>query len=88
MSEKVDREKKAEYELTALIYNRLTNQQLEDPSKFRIIVHDINDNAPVFVQKVFNGSVVEMSPLGKLFTPHFGARLSKISYHVAELTLR
>ncbi|XP_032086696.1 cadherin-5 [Thamnophis elegans] len=68
VSERLDREKKAEYELTALIYNRLTGQQLEDPSKFRIIVHDINDNAPVFVQKVFNGSVVEMSPLGTSVT--------------------
>uniref|UniRef100_A0A8C6XVV2 Cadherin-5 n=1 Tax=Naja naja TaxID=35670 RepID=A0A8C6XVV2_NAJNA len=68
VSERLDREKKAEYELTALIYNRLTNQQMEDPSKFRIIIHDINDNAPVFVQKVFNGSVVEMSPLGTSVT--------------------
>ncbi|XP_007421112.1 cadherin-5 [Python bivittatus] len=68
VSETLDREKKAEYELTALIFNRLTNQQLEEPSKFRIIVHDINDNAPVFVQKVFNGSVVEMSPIGTSVT--------------------
>ncbi|KAL7978844.1 hypothetical protein Chor_013333 [Crotalus horridus] len=68
VTERLDREKKAEYELTALISNRLTNLPLEDPSKFRIIVHDINDNAPVFVQKVFNGSVVEMSPLGTSVT--------------------
>ncbi|XP_063168803.1 cadherin-5 [Candoia aspera] len=68
VSETLDREKKAEYELTALIFNRLTNHQLEEPSKFRIIVHDINDNAPVFVQKVFNGSVAEMSPLGTSVT--------------------
>ncbi|NXX94360.1 CADH5 protein, partial [Centropus bengalensis] len=62
--ERLDREKKAEYELTALIIDRRNNQSLEPPSKFIIKVYDINDNAPVFVQKVFNGSVPEMSPVG------------------------
>lgn len=62
--ERLDREKKAEYELTALIIDRRNNQSLEPPSKFIIKVYDINDNIPVFVQKVFNGSVPEMSPVG------------------------
>ncbi|NXG16567.1 CADH5 protein, partial [Grallaria varia] len=66
--ERLDREKKAEYELTALIIDRRNNQSLEPPSKFIIRVHDINDNVPVFVQKVFNGSVPEMSPAGTSVT--------------------
>ncbi|XP_009673011.1 cadherin-5 [Struthio camelus] len=66
--ERLDREKKAEYELTALIIDRRNNQSLEPPSKFVIKVYDINDNVPVFVQKVFNGSVPEMSPVGTSVT--------------------
>ncbi|NWX85187.1 CADH5 protein, partial [Nothoprocta ornata] len=66
--ERLDREKKAEYELTALIIDKRNNQSLEAPSKFIIKVYDINDNAPVFVQKVFNGSVPEMSPVGTSVT--------------------
>ncbi|NXF08085.1 CADH5 protein, partial [Smithornis capensis] len=66
--ERLDREKKAEYELTALIIDKRNNQSLEPPSKFIIKVYDINDNAPVFVQKVFNGSVPEMSPVGTSVT--------------------
>lgn len=62
--ERLDREKKAEYELTALIIDKTNNRSLERPSKFIIKVYDINDNAPVFVQRVFNGSVPEMSPVG------------------------
>nr|XP_028595492.1 cadherin-5 isoform X1 [Podarcis muralis] len=67
-NERLDREKKAEYHLKAHILDRFTNKSLEQPSVFRIIVYDINDNAPVFVQKVFNGSVLEMSPLGTSVT--------------------
>uniref|UniRef100_A0A8D0G7V6 Cadherin-5 n=1 Tax=Sphenodon punctatus TaxID=8508 RepID=A0A8D0G7V6_SPHPU len=66
--ERLDREKKAEYELTALIIDKRTNKSLEPPSTFRIKVYDVNDNSPVFVQKVFNGSVPEMSPLGTSVT--------------------
>ncbi|OXB84046.1 UNVERIFIED_CONTAM: hypothetical protein H355_015557 [Colinus virginianus] len=66
--ERLDREKKAEYELTAYIIDRRNNQSLEPPSKFIIKVSDINDNAPVFVQRVFNGSVPEMSRLGTSVT--------------------
>ncbi|NXX72907.1 CADH5 protein, partial [Spizella passerina] len=66
--ERLDREKKAEYELTALIIDRTNNRSLERPSRFIIKVYDINDNAPVFVHKVFNGSVPEMSPVGTSVT--------------------
>ncbi|NXS26106.1 CADH5 protein, partial [Pomatostomus ruficeps] len=66
--ERLDREKKAEYELTALIIDKTNNRSLERPSKFIIKVYDINDNAPVFVQRVFNGSVPEMSPVGTSVT--------------------
>ncbi|XP_010195957.2 cadherin-5 [Colius striatus] len=66
--ERLDREKKAEYELTALIIDKRNNRSLEPPSKFIIKVYDINDNVPVFVQKVFNGSVPEMSPVGTSVT--------------------
>nr|XP_033796043.1 cadherin-5 isoform X2 [Geotrypetes seraphini] len=46
--------------------DRNTNRTLEPPSKFIIKVYDINDNIPVFVQKVFEGSVQERSPIGSL----------------------
>ncbi|XP_030060351.1 cadherin-5 [Microcaecilia unicolor] len=64
--ERLDREKKADYELTALLLDRNTSRTLEPPSKFVIKVYDINDNSPVFEQKVFEGSVQEMSPVGTL----------------------
>ncbi|XP_062996959.1 cadherin-5 isoform X2 [Elgaria multicarinata webbii] len=67
-NERLDREKKASYRLTALILDRSTNKRLEEPSTFLIIVQDVNDNAPVFEQRVFNGSVKEMSPLGTSVT--------------------
>ncbi|XP_048371915.1 cadherin-5 [Sphaerodactylus townsendi] len=66
--ERLDREQKAEYQLMAHILDRTTNKSLEPPSKFRIIVQDVNDNAPIFVQRVFNGSVLEMSPVGTSVT--------------------
>ncbi|XP_067396207.1 cadherin-5 [Emydura macquarii macquarii] len=66
--ERLDREKKSEYELTALFIDKTTNQTLEPPSTFIIKVFDVNDNVPVFVQKMFNGSVPEMSPVGTSVT--------------------
>ncbi|XP_042294221.1 cadherin-5 [Sceloporus undulatus] len=68
VNERLDREKKAVYQLKALIIDRNTNQYLEPPSTFQIVVLDDNDNAPVFEQKVFNGSVAEMSALGTSVT--------------------
>lgn len=74
--ERLDREKKAEYELTALIIDRTNNRSLERPSRFIIKVYDINDNAPVFVHKVFNGSVPEMSPVGESSSTHLPSCLA------------
>ncbi|KAM8946815.1 cadherin-5 [Pelodytes ibericus] len=66
--ERLDREKKSQYELLALLVDRLTNKTLEPPSKFIIKVTDINDNAPVFTENQYNASVPEMSPTGTLVT--------------------
>lgn len=62
--ERLDREKIPEYFLTALIVDKNTNKNLEQPSSFTIKVHDINDNWPVFAHQVFNASVPEMSAIG------------------------
>ncbi|XP_036606053.1 cadherin-5 [Trichosurus vulpecula] len=66
--ERLDREKKSEYYLTAYIVDKDTNENLEPPSNFTIKVHDVNDNAPVFAQRVLNGSVPEMSAVGTSVT--------------------
>ncbi|MEE6499833.1 hypothetical protein FKM82_003606 [Ascaphus truei] len=66
--ERLDREKKSQYELTALLIDTTTNKTVEPPSVFLIKVHDINDNAPEFTHHVFNGSVPEMSDVGTLVT--------------------
>ncbi|KAM4722313.1 cadherin-5 isoform 2-T2 [Rhinophrynus dorsalis] len=66
--ERLDREKKAQYELTALLVDRVTNKTLDTPSNFIIKVIDVNDNAPEFTQKSFNGSVPEMSEIGFIYT--------------------
>ena len=62
--ERLDREKVPEYFLTALIVDKNTNANLEQPSSFTIKVHDINDNWPVFTRQVFNASVPERSAIG------------------------
>ncbi|XP_003799472.1 cadherin-5 [Otolemur garnettii] len=62
--ERLDREKISEYQLTALIVDKDTNQNLESPSSFTIKVHDVNDNWPVFTHRLFNASVPEMSAVG------------------------
>ncbi|XP_053304631.1 cadherin-5 [Spea bombifrons] len=64
--ERLDREKKSQYMLKALLVDKLTNKTLEPPSDFIIKVIDINDNAPVFTEKIYNASVPEMSPTGTL----------------------
>ncbi|XP_044519171.1 cadherin-5 [Gracilinanus agilis] len=66
--ERLDREKKSEYYLTAYIVDKDTNQNLEPPSNFTIKVHDVNDNVPEFAQRLFNGSVPEMSAVGTSVT--------------------
>lgn len=62
---RLDREEKAEYTLTAQVINRDTNEPLEPPSEFIIKVQDINDNPPQFIEGPYQGSVPEMSPVGK-----------------------
>ncbi|XP_075045103.1 cadherin-5 [Mixophyes fleayi] len=59
--ERLDREKKSQYELTALFVDRNTNKTLERPEVFVIRLIDINDNAPIFTQEAYNASVPEMS---------------------------
>lgn len=65
---RLDREKVSEYSLVALIVDKDTNKNLEPPSNFTIKVHDINDNWPVFTHRLFNASVLEMSPGGTSVT--------------------
>ncbi|XP_069509141.1 cadherin-5 [Ambystoma mexicanum] len=59
----LDREKKDKYEMKALLIDGRANVTLEEASAFVITVIDANDNAPVFVHKVFNASVPEMSAM-------------------------
>ncbi|KAM6177175.1 cadherin-5 [Erethizon dorsatum] len=61
---RLDREKVSSYPLVALIVDKDTDNNLEPPSTFTIKVHDINDNWPVFTHRLFNASVLEMSPGG------------------------
>ncbi|XP_004626098.1 cadherin-5 [Octodon degus] len=61
---RLDREKVSSYPLVALIVDKDTDKNLEPPSTFTIKVHDINDNWPVFTHRLFNASVLEMSPGG------------------------
>ncbi|XP_069073269.1 cadherin-5 [Pleurodeles waltl] len=65
---KLDRETKSEYQLKAVLVDGRTNVTLEEPTSFVIKIIDANDNAPEFVQKVFNGSVPEMSAVGTSVT--------------------
>ncbi|XP_045389100.1 cadherin-5 [Lemur catta] len=62
--ERLDREKISEYHLVALIVDKDTGRNLEAPSNFTIKVHDVNDNWPVFMHRLFNASVPEMSAVG------------------------
>uniref|UniRef100_A0A8C5PCB2 Cadherin-5 n=1 Tax=Leptobrachium leishanense TaxID=445787 RepID=A0A8C5PCB2_9ANUR len=66
--ERLDREKKSQYQLTALLVDRTTGKTLKPPSHFIIRVRDINDNAPIFTEKLYNASVPEMSSTGTLVT--------------------
>lgn len=62
--ERLDREKTAQYHLTALIVDKNTDKELEPPSNFVIKVYDVNDNWPVFTHPFYNASVAEMSAAG------------------------
>lgn len=60
----MDREEKAQYNLTALLVDMNTLKTLEPPEMFSIRLIDINDNAPAFTQESYNASVPEMSATG------------------------
>ncbi|XP_066439312.1 cadherin-5 [Eleutherodactylus coqui] len=66
--ERLDRELKAQYNLTALLVDKITMKTLEPPEMFSIRLIDINDNAPAFTQESYNASVPEMSATDVLVT--------------------
>ncbi|KAM9301847.1 cadherin-5 [Gastrophryne carolinensis] len=66
--ERLDREKKASYQLTALLVDQNTMKTLEPPETFIIRLIDINDNAPIFTKELYNASVPEMSSRGTIVT--------------------
>ncbi|XP_056384374.1 cadherin-5 [Hyla sarda] len=66
--ERLDREEKAQYNLTALLVDIKTKKTLEPPETFLIRLIDINDNAPAFTQESYNASVPEMSATDVLVT--------------------
>ncbi|XP_064193299.1 cadherin-5-like [Anguilla rostrata] len=61
--EKLDREEKSSYTLTASLVDIHTNQPIEDKDVFTIRILDINDNSPQF-PKNYTGSIAERSPKG------------------------
>ncbi|XP_072902038.1 desmoglein-2-like isoform X2 [Hemitrygon akajei] len=61
----VDREKTPQFKLIGQAWNS-RNQPVENPLELLIKVLDINDNPPEFIKEVFEGSVEELSPFGKL----------------------
>ncbi|XP_073515260.1 cadherin-5 isoform X1 [Phyllobates terribilis] len=66
--ERLDREKRAQYNLTALLVDTISKKTLEPPEMFSIRLIDINDNAPNFTQESYNASVPEMSATDILVT--------------------
>ncbi|XP_076142763.1 cadherin-5 [Alosa pseudoharengus] len=65
LKEKLDREQKSVYHLTAKLVDKHSNVDVDKPSNFAIQVQDINDNAPVF-HGPYTGSIQEMSPIGAI----------------------
>lgn len=61
VKERLDREKKALYHLTARMYDG-NGLLIEDAGEFAIEVNDINDNCPVF-QEEYKGSVMERTSM-------------------------
>lgn len=64
VKQKLDREKKPFYILTAKAINRSTQLPVEPDSEFIIKVRDINDNEPQFLDGPYVATVPEMSPEG------------------------
>ncbi|KAJ8401318.1 hypothetical protein AAFF_G00385490, partial [Aldrovandia affinis] len=63
-TERLDREVKTYYTLSAQAKDRLTDRPLEPESEFVIKVQDINDSEPKFLEGPYIGSVAELSPIG------------------------
>ncbi|KAM4028905.1 cadherin-10-like isoform 1-T3 [Anomaloglossus baeobatrachus] len=61
---RIDREEKAFYTLRAEAINRETGIAVEPESEFVIKIHDINDNEPTFLERIYTASVPEMSDVG------------------------
>ncbi|KAJ7338773.1 hypothetical protein JRQ81_012675 [Phrynocephalus forsythii] len=61
ITKKVDREKNPIFIIMCHALNAVTGQSVETQLPLRIRVLDINDNAPVFTQTTFAGSIIESS---------------------------
>ncbi|KAF7246145.1 Desmoglein-4 [Varanus komodoensis] len=57
----VDREENPVFIIKCHAINVLTGKSVETPLDLRVRVLDINDNAPVFTQTTFSGSIIESS---------------------------
>ncbi|XP_077208636.1 desmoglein-4-like [Paroedura picta] len=57
----VDRETNPFFIIDCYAINSMTQQSVETPLQLRVRVLDVNDNAPVFTQAVFDGSISESS---------------------------
>uniref|UniRef100_A0A8C5TFJ8 Cadherin 19 n=1 Tax=Malurus cyaneus samueli TaxID=2593467 RepID=A0A8C5TFJ8_9PASS len=68
VTQKLDREKKPFYILSAQAINRSTQHPVEPESVFIIKVRDINDNKPQFLDGPYVATVPEMSPEGTSVT--------------------
>lgn len=64
VTQKLDREKQAFYNLKAHLIDRITRKAVESESDFVVKVTDINDNAPKFLHEPYAAVVPEMSPEG------------------------
>ena len=66
VKEQLDREKKATYELTIGVTNRLTGDIIEEETSFTVVVDDLNDNKPVFGSPSYTLRLPEHSTKGTL----------------------
>ncbi|XP_069822130.1 cadherin-5 [Dendropsophus ebraccatus] len=66
--ERLDREERAQYTLSAVLVDTKAGKTIEPSAMFTIRLIDINDNAPVFTQESYNASVPEMSATDVLVT--------------------
>uniref|UniRef100_UPI00398EE578 cadherin-5-like isoform X2 n=1 Tax=Pristiophorus japonicus TaxID=55135 RepID=UPI00398EE578 len=60
----LDREKKDCYHLEGFVIDKKSLKQLGGSTNFSIQILDLNDNAPIFNQDPYNGTVPEMSSKG------------------------